>query len=151
MRHYTLGDFDEKTQKKLLASIGKQDNPGPVQKRHKYNAKPTEYNGRTYSSRGEAHRAKQLDLLIETKVITAWIPQPIFFLPDPTSTYRADFLVVRDSEVWVEDVKGMETSKFRSDKKKWARHGRLPLRILKRKNDMFEITETIEPREECHE
>jgi len=40
VRHYTLGDFDEKTQKKLLASIGKQDNPGPVQKRHKYNAKP---------------------------------------------------------------------------------------------------------------
>jgi len=136
MKHFSLGDFDEKTQKKLLASVGKQDNPGPVKKRHKYNAKPTEYNGRTYGSKGEAHRAKQLDLLIETKVITAWIPQPIFFLPDPTSTYRADFLVVRDSEVWVEDVK-----------KRWLVHGRLPLRILKRKGDMFEITETVLPRE----
>ena len=147
MKHFTLGDFNEKTQKQLLASIGKQGDPGPVKKRHKYNAKPTVYNGRTYSTKGEAHRAKQLDLLIETRVITAWIPQPIFFLPDPTSTSRADFLVGRNDEVWVEDVKGVETDKFLADKKRWLVHGRLPLRILKRKGDMFEITETIQPRE----
>ena len=41
----------------------------------------------------------------------------------------------------------METDKFKADKKRWLVHGRLPLRILKRKGDMFEITETVLPRE----
>ena len=141
----SLSSFDEKTQKQLLATMGEQDQP--VKKKHKYNAKPTEHNGRTYGSKGEAHRAMQLDFLLAEGVITAWIPQPIFFLPDPTSTYRADFLVIREDQVWVEDVKGMETSKFKADKKRWKVHGRLPLRILKRRGDMFEITETILPRE----
>jgi len=99
-----------------------------------------------------------LDLLVKAQVeedggvYHHWVPQPVYFLPDVTSTYRPDFLVFiklptgdDHFKVWCEDVKGAETDKFKADKRRWRRHGKLPLRVLKKRQEGFEIVETIEP------
>ena len=47
---------------------------------HKYNAKPTVYNGVRYASKAEAARAMELDALAKSGKIDFWIGQPIFRL-----------------------------------------------------------------------
>ena len=111
---------------------------------NKYRAKPTIYNGVRYASKAEAARAVELDQMLLAGEILVWIGQPTFRLGCPENVYRADFLVVPPVGVngtpWVEDVKGMETPKFRRDKKLWKRYGRLNLHIIKGKK-----TEVVRP------
>jgi hypothetical protein len=71
-----------------------------------------------------------------------WIRQPTFRLGCPENVYRPDFLVVSAKGVRVEDVKGVETSKFARDRKLWARYGPCPLWIVKGSD-----VEIIDPRE----
>ena len=99
--------------------------------RNKYNAKPTAYDGVRYSSKGEADRAMFLDLAVATNGFEWWIGQPKFRLGVPENIYVADFLVRERDGVHVEDVKGVETPKFKRDKKLWARYGPEPLWIIK--------------------
>ena len=47
--------------------------------------------------------------------------------------------------VWVEDVKGMETQAFKKHKRLWKRYGRLPLVIVKAKGKRLVAVETIDP------
>jgi hypothetical protein len=102
--------------------------------RNKYRAKPTIYNGVRYASKAEAARAEALDALVGMRLVAFWVPQPTFRLGCPENVYRADFLVVdADGAVWVEDVKGVETAKFRRDKKLWAAYGPCRLHILGRR------------------
>lgn len=120
---------------------------------HKYRAKPTEYNGVNYSSKAEAHRAQELDLMLAAGTIIEWVRQPVFRLGVPENKYVADFLVIREHtkdwpsgmEVWVEDVKGQELPAFKKNKRLWAKYGRLPLVILKAKGKRLVATERIEP------
>lgn len=107
----------------------------------KYRAQRTEYNGISYASKAEAARAMELDLLLRAGEIVEWIGQPTVRLGIPENVYRPDFLVIGKYSVhyrrqihcasWYEDIKGMETPKFRRDKKLWKVYGRLPLHIIK--------------------
>lgn len=104
----------------------------------KYRAQRTEYNGISYASKAEAARAMELDLLLRAGEIVDWVRQPSVCLGIPENIYRPDFLVIAwndgssdHKQVWYEDIKGMETPKFRRDKKLWKVYGRLPLHIIK--------------------
>lgn len=110
--------------------------------RRKYGAKPTVYNGVRYASKAEAAYAEQLDTLVEVDAVAWWIGQPKFRLGVPENIYVADFLVVMPTgRVVVVDVKGMETAKFKRDRKLWSRYGPCPLHIIKG----GKIAEVIEP------
>lgn len=98
----------------------------------KYGAVRTEYNGRSYASKAEATRAQVLDYLKAAGEIREWTPQPRFQLGVPENVYVADFLVTgADGSVWVEDVKGHETEKFRRDRRLWRAYGPHPLHVIR--------------------
>lgn len=99
----------------------------------KYRAVRTEYNGVMYASKAEANRARQLDA---DPLVAWWIGQVRLRLGCPENIYVPDFLVALRSNflssvVHAEDVKGMETAKFRRDKKLWKSYGPFPLWIIK--------------------
>ena len=102
---------------------------------------------RTYASKAEMERAQQLYDLLAADVIVEIIEQPRLCLGDPEGVYIPDFLIIgRNGDCHFEDVKGVETPKFKTDVKRWERHGRLPLRIVKKKrNGRFEIDRVIYP------
>ena len=118
--------------------------------RSKYGATKTMYNGVIYASKAEALRAEELDMMLEGGAIEWWIGQPKFRLGCPENVYVADFLVASrvslfdgeddGVEVWVEDVKGMQTPKFKKDLKLWVRYGPMPLHILKRSGKTFTVS-----------
>lgn len=118
-----------------------------VQKRHrnKYHVAPADerrFNGRTYHSKAEMQYAKKLDAYLRAGLILDYIEQPRVWLGVPENTYVPDFLVIpADETPYYVDVKGVETAKFRKDKKLWAAYGRLELRIVKR----GQVVETIKP------
>lgn len=105
--------------------------PLPPKKRSKYGAERTEYNGVTYASKAEAERAAVLDLLLAQGEIREWTRQPRFELGIKENVYVADFRVVgKDGSVWIEDVKGHKTPKFKRDIKLWRAYGPHPLHII---------------------
>jgi hypothetical protein len=97
---------------------------------NKYRAQKCEYQGETYDSRAEAAYAKRLDEMQDRGEILWYLRQPKFLLGCPENVYRGDFLIVTAKYVVVDDVKGMETSKFRRDKKLWTVYGECPLRVV---------------------
>jgi hypothetical protein len=98
-----------------------------AKKPSKYQAVPTIYNGVRYASKAEAYRAEQLD---NNLCVRFWLGQPRFRLGCPENVYIADFLVVGAYAVWVEDVKGHMTDKFKRDLKLWAQYGPCDLHII---------------------
>lgn len=124
---------------KQLAQLRKGKRPS------KYRAVRTEYNGVTYASKAEAARAAALDMLISGGEVLAVERQPRFTLGCPENVYVADFKVQMANGKWhIEDVKGMETAKFRHDKKLWKAYGPMPLHIIRK----GKTVETITPIEE---
>jgi hypothetical protein len=116
-------------------------------KTSKYHAKKMSYKGRNYDSKIEARRAAELDQLVMLSTVVFWIPQPIFLLIEGFN-YRPDFLVAikygEEIRVHVEDVKAVETQRFRDAKRLWERHGKLPLHILKKVKNTWK-TEVLTP------
>lgn len=117
-----------------------------------FNAKRTLYNDRYYSSKIEARRAGELDLLLKAGKVVWWIPQVTVALGFPENRYRIDFLVAEpmlvDSmvlgiTVHAEDVKSIETREFARHKRLWAKYGPFPLHVIKQGN-----VEIISPGEE---
>ncbi len=115
------------------------DHPGnrqpsePARKQSKYRNMITTYNGVKYASKAEAVRAERLDWLKSAGLIKEWRRQPKYALGVPENIYIADFEVIgHNGEKWSEDVKGVDTPKFRRDRKLWARYGPHPLRVLRR-------------------
>jgi hypothetical protein len=105
---------------------------GPTVKQSKYRNRRTPYNGVTYASKAEANRAYALDADRKAGLIRGWIGQPKFRLGLPECVYVADFLVFPiGGPPWVEDVKGVETPKWRRDVKLWRRFGPCDLRIIR--------------------
>lgn len=80
--------------------------------RNKFNAKKTEYNGRIFDSKAEAHRAHELWLLKLAGEVTDVEYQPSFDCVvngKKICTYVADFRVTyKDGHVEIEDVKGLK-------------------------------------------
>lgn len=108
-----------------------------ARKPSKYRAVKTEYNGVLYDSKAEAAYAEHLDLLARAGGIAWWIRQPTFRLGCPENVYKPDFLVVTDAGVYVVDVKGVETSKFKKDRRLWAKYGPCRLVIVKGKKSEY--------------
>lgn len=108
-------------------------------KRNKYNVAPVvdrTFRGKVYASKAECIRAQELRMLMQAGEIRQVIEQPRFELGIPENVYIADFQVTdRDGTVWVEDVKGVETAKFKHNKRLWRRYGKCPLVLFKRKGD----------------
>lgn len=146
-------EWVEKKQRKLAAKGIKQpglekEKPAPKRRTlqkiivHKYNAQPTVYNGKKYPSKGEALRAEWWS---HNEDVYFYQEQPRIELGLRENVYIPDFEVFfYDGRVIFEDVKGMETPKFKRDKKLWERHGKFPLWITKRKGNEW-ITEVVKP------
>lgn len=101
----------------------------------KYGNQRTEYNGRTFDSKAEAERCAELDVIKAGEGETIeYGCQPKFELGLAKIAYTADFLVtdVHSGLSHVEDVKGIEPSRFKIVRKLWKQHGKHPLVILKR-------------------
>lgn len=128
----------------------------------KYRAKRTEHAGVVYASKAEAAWAAYLDERIAAGVVDYVVRQPRFALGTPENVYVPDFHVVLgrrwgehcsadDSEstifhatgqrTFVDEVKGMETAKFKKDKVLWMRYGPCAMRIVKRGR----VTEVLIP------
>lgn len=111
----------------------------------KYRNQRTEYRGRTYDSKAEADRAAELDVMQRSDAIRAFVPQPALQLTDSVR-YTADFLVVDcDGNAWYEDVKGVETERFRVIRQLWPSTAPLELHVLKRRRGGGWDREIIKP------
>ena len=99
---------------------------------NKYRNTPTVADGITFSSKAEARRYGELKLLQRAGEITGFGIQPSFVLPS-IGRYIPDFIVCgKDGNVWVEDVKGVETQVFKLKKRAWAaNYPWMELRVLK--------------------
>jgi len=116
--------------------------------RNKYKVSPAAertFNGRTYDSKAECLYAQQLDLMLQSGDVLDVVEQPRVTLGVPENVYRPDFLIIPDGELpYYVDVKGMETPKFKKDKKLWKAYGRLDLYIVKQSGKRFKTTEVIQ-------
>jgi hypothetical protein len=85
--------------------------------RHKFGAKPTEYDGKRYASKREARFAAELDMLRRAGKVVMYLEQVPLRLPGK-SKYVVDFVVFYDDgTVRFVDVKGVETQMFRLKKR----------------------------------
>jgi len=98
----------------------------------KYHNVKTKVDGIAFDSKAEARRYSELKLMIVADEILGFGRQPSFVLPGGVR-YKPDFIVCdKDSTMWVEDVKGVETQSFKIKKKLWeASYPWLELRIIK--------------------
>jgi hypothetical protein len=115
---------------------------------HKYKTSPASerhYLGRTFGSKAEMQYCMMLERMLDEEIIRDYICQPKVWLGVPENVYVPDFLVIPDGfPPHYVDVKGVETQKFKRDKKLWSRYGRLPLHIVKRVKDAkFKTSEVI--------
>lgn len=126
-----LADYQRRTGKGVHDHAAKpQQKPSEKPKRRsKYNAQPTDYNGKRYASKKEAARAAELTLLRQGHQIAGFAEQVEFALPGGIK-YRADFVVLNfDGTYTIEDTKGVETPEFKLKKRLMAEQG-LKITIL---------------------
>ena len=100
----------------------------------KFNAVPTEYNGRRFDSKAEAAHARNLDIARSNGKVRWVLYQVPVMIGEPgvDKPYRVDFVVCEaDGSVHAEEVKGAETAMFRRQKKQWALRGPFPLHVIK--------------------
>ena len=116
--------------------------------RNKYKVSPADqrrFNGRTYGSKAEMAYAK---LLFNDRLqcdVVDYVEQPRLWLGVPENVYVPDFFIVpRDGQPYYVDVKGVETQKFKRDKKLWRSYGYLDLHVIKSSGKKFKTTEVIE-------
>lgn len=93
----------------------------------------TEVDGILFDSQMEANRYCELKYLLQAGEIQGFERQPSFIIDISGTRYRPDFIVCgKDGCIWVEDVKGHETPKFKRDKRLWEiKYPWLPLKIIK--------------------
>lgn len=85
--------------------------------RHKFKAKPQEYDGIKFPSKAEAKRYLELKVLQEKGEVLFFLRQVPFHLAGGVK-YVCDFMIFwADGSVTVEDVKGMKTPLYIAKKK----------------------------------
>lgn len=85
--------------------------------RHKFNAKPCEYENIKFSSKKEAKRYLELQALKRLGEVIFFLRQVPFHLTGGVK-YVCDYLVFwKNGEVTIEDVKGMKTAMYILKKK----------------------------------
>lgn len=88
-------------------------------------------------------RAAELDLLVQYGAIRSWERQVKVPLGEDFKT-RVDFVVVGPNGAkWIEEVKGYETTTFRTVRRLWKKYGPMPMLILKRSGSRWK-TERLE-------
>jgi len=112
----------------------------------KYHSRVTEYNGRTFASKAEAHRAQELELLEKAGEIKGLQYQPEYTLMPAFEykgknikriIYKADFCYTDNitGDYIVEDVKGFSTPMWKLKQKMFwhvFRHNpHIELRVVK--------------------
>lgn len=103
--------------------------------------------GIVYASRAESIRAQELAAQVAAGLLLVVIEQPKVRLGVPENIFRPDFFIVSADSVlasppcWFEEVKGVETAKFKRDVKLWQAYGRAPLRVFKRVKHCWEVRE----------
>lgn len=105
--------------------------------------------GRTYGSMLEMEFAGHLRLLCVTGDVVLFIEQPRRTWNDGDNIYIPDFFVLyADSRgALFIDTKGMQTPKFKRDKRLWSKHERLDLQLIGRHGrNGFGVLETIKGR-----
>ncbi len=95
-----------------------------------------------YGSAAEAERAQELDLLLRGQVIMSWKRQVPFKLGD--IKYVADFVVHGFNPrqvlvMWVEEIKGVETQRFKLVRRLWKLYGPFPMLIYKRRGKGWDV------------
>ncbi|MCZ6654838.1 MAG: DUF1064 domain-containing protein [Planctomycetota bacterium] len=113
-----------------------------VKKPHKYRVSPKEqrtYNGDVYHSKAEAIYAAQLDLLLRSGDIRGWERQVKFQL-GPDNKTIVDFLVTEWHDVYVVEIKGMETPEFKRVKKLWVKYAEIDMQIMKRFGNRWQVS-----------
>ena len=105
---------------------------GAAAPKAKYGNKKTVIDGIIFDSKAEAHRYGELKQLLQAGEIQGFARQPSFIVDVAGTRYRPDFIVCGASgEIWVEDVKGHETPKFRRDRRLWeVTYPWLPLKVM---------------------
>lgn len=111
-------------------------------------------NGRTYASKAEAEWAQQLELDPDIAFIQH---QPRAEMSEGAGDvdYRPDFLVVANGftsidevpgvlHCWYDEVKGVDTSAWRVKLQVYRKHGKIPLRIARKKGRKW-TTEWVVP------
>lgn len=121
------------------------------QRKHKYGAKATEYNGMKYPSKAQAERAAQLDALQAAGKVAWYLKEVPIFIGEQgvDKPYRVDFLVaelvaqchcrtlgqpMRHIEIRAEDVKGFQTATFKRHVRQWRLKGPFPLWVIRGKD-----------------
>lgn len=100
--------------------------------KHKFNAKPTDYDGYRYDSKLEARYAAHLNLLKSSGEVLFFLRQVPFHLA-PNLTYRVDFQIFyKSGDVEFVDVKGMETPDFISKLKLVEHQYPVKIKIVKK-------------------
>lgn len=107
--------------------------PQVVPVRHKYRAKKTEVNGRTYASKLEASYAADLALERDVGLVVGWMEQVPLHLKCG-ARYVLDFLVFyADGHVEAVETKGMETAVYKLKKRMVEQeYPWLPIEVVKR-------------------
>jgi len=102
------------------------------QSQRKYHNVFTIVDGIQFDSKAEARRYQELKLREQCGSIMGFNRQPSFLLPGGIR-YRPDFIVCDlAGQIWVEDVKGLETQAFKLKQKLWREtYPWMPLRIIK--------------------
>ena len=90
------------------------------------------HNGVVYPSKAECTRAMELDLLVMASDIRGWGRQVQIPLGADFRT-AVDFVVFKwDGTFRLEEVKGVETTDFKTVRRLWPKYGPGKLHILKR-------------------
>lgn len=96
-------------------------------------AQKTVYNGVTYDSKMEAVWADHLDTEIRFGTILCWWRQITVPL-GPDFKSRVDFMVFTAPGVChVEEVKGVETARFKTVRRLWPKYGPCELHVMTKK------------------
>ena len=99
--------------------------------RHKFNAKPIEYDGIRFDSKKEAQYYNQLKLRQKAGDVIFFLRQVPFDLPGGVK-YRVDFQVfLKDGTVEFIDIKGMETKEFILKKKQVEALYPIKIKVIK--------------------
>lgn len=114
-------------------------------KRNKYRVAPKDqrtYKGRVYASMAEMlYLMDVLEPLCASGSLASVDGQTRLTLGIPENVYVPDFACTRrDGSVYYVDVKGVETEKFRHNKRLWKVYGPAPLHIVKRTRSGWKTT-----------
>lgn len=102
-------------------------------------AQRTVYNGVTYDSKAEAEWARNLDIALRGGAIHCWLRQVTVPLVPKTSeskgvSVRVDFQVFTGpGRCYFDEVKGVETDKFKIVKELWCERGPCEMRVRTKK------------------